>query len=117
MKRSLISSLVICLALSSIGFADMNRQFWDIAVNENLAGVKAFHEDKRPDMLPFDPAPDTDEVLAESWFGDSTDTYGEPQGAEREREMEVKCGHWRISVGVTKCVGKERIGVARVRNR
>ncbi|MCH7921299.1 MAG: hypothetical protein IIC50_25425, partial [Planctomycetes bacterium] len=75
MKRFLISTLVICLALSSIGSADMNRQFWDIPVNENLAGVKAFHEDKRPDMLPFDPAPDTDEVLAESWFGDSTDTY------------------------------------------
>ena len=75
MKRRLISSLVICLALSTIGSADMNRQIWDIPVNENLAGVKAFHEDKRPDMLPFDPVPDIDEVLAESWWGDRANNY------------------------------------------
>ncbi len=76
MKRYLILVLLIGLCMNSAGWADMNRQIWDTgSVNENLDGVRAFHEDKRPDMMPFDPAPDIEEVLEESWFGNRADQY------------------------------------------
>ncbi len=76
MKKTLFLVLLTVFCLASAGLADMNRQIWDTGtVNENLAGVRAFHEDKRPDMMPFDPAPDIEDVQAESWFGDRADNY------------------------------------------
>ena len=76
MKRCLVASVMICVALTSTGFADMNRQIWDTGtVNENLAGVRAFHEDKRPDMMPYDLAPDIEDVVTESLSRDRADSY------------------------------------------
>ncbi len=75
MKRATMLAVMIGLSFSMVASAQMNRQIWDIPVNENLAGVRDFHADKRPDMMPFDPVPDIDEVLAESWWGDRADNY------------------------------------------
>ena len=76
MKRYAVAALLIGLCLSSGAWAEMNRQIWDTgSVNENAAGVRDFFADKRPDMLPFTPAPDIDDVLEESWWGDRADAY------------------------------------------
>jgi len=77
MKRYFVISAIVCVALTSGGFAEMNRQIWDTgSVNENLAGVRAFHEDKRPDMMPFAEAPDIEDVMDDSWFGNrNVDQY------------------------------------------
>ncbi|MHC4521490.1 MAG: hypothetical protein ACYTAS_23095, partial [Planctomycetota bacterium] len=76
MRRRISLALVVCLALSCVGLAEMNRQLWDTgSVNENLQGVADFHADKRPDMTGFDPAPDIEDVMEESWFGDRADSY------------------------------------------
>ena len=76
MKRRVILVLLIGLCLSCVGLADMNRQIWDTgAVSESLTGVRDFHADKRPDMTGYDPAPDIEDVMTESWFGDRADNY------------------------------------------
>jgi len=79
MRRRTLVVLAVCVALSSIatvGLAAINRQIWDTGtVTESNAGVRDFFADKRPDMMPFTPAPDIDDVLDESWWGDRADNY------------------------------------------
>ena len=76
MRRYTVLALLVGLCLSSVGWAEINRQIWDTgSVTESLVGVREFFADKRPDMMPFSPAPDIDDVLAESTWGDRADQY------------------------------------------
>jgi hypothetical protein len=68
--------LLVCVVLASVGLAAINRQIWDTGtVTESDAGVRDFFADKRPDMMPFTPAPDIDDVLDESTWPDRADAY------------------------------------------
>ncbi len=68
MKRSLVLALFIGFCLTSLGMADMIQQVW---LNQgwvgDAEGVAILHENRRPGM-DLDPAPDQENVLAESWW-------------------------------------------------
>ncbi len=76
MNRCLLSLVLVLLGLSSLGLAEANRDIWSAGVGAvEIAAVRDWFADKRPDMQPFDPAPDIQDVLQESWWGDRADNY------------------------------------------
>ncbi len=74
MKRYFVVSVLICIALTSIGFAEMMRQIWEGNITESLPAVRDFHADKRPGME-LNPPPDLEDVLDVSWWGTRADNY------------------------------------------
>ena len=68
MCKHVTLSVLVCLLFATLVSADMNQQVW---LNQpwigDAAGVAALHEDRRPGMV-LDPAPDQENVLAESWW-------------------------------------------------
>jgi len=76
MRTYTVLALVAGLCLCSVALAEINRQIWDTgSVTESAAGVRDFFADKRPDMMPFTPAPDIDDILDEAYWGDRADQY------------------------------------------
>ncbi|MHC4439606.1 MAG: hypothetical protein ACYS3S_19795, partial [Planctomycetota bacterium] len=77
MKRSLFLVLFIVFCLTSLGMADITQQVWlNQGWIDDAAGVAQLHEDRRPGMV-LNPAPDQENVLAESWWDEDSSGLGD----------------------------------------